>query len=320
MKIEGIERLVTEFDLQYQKEYHALLGKVGGYPVVISGLNTRATCVIHVAAMIDLEEEKIRELQKVSSSISKIQNQEGSFEVILKRKCTNDDKESTIIQVLQYVCLYLQEHPVDSCCPHCGNKHEVRSYGVYNRIIWMCDSCYERLRQQIEESDDAKTNPHGKIGNGILGAIIGATIGVASWCLIYQIGFFAPIAGFVLAFGAWKGYTLFGGKTSKLAIAIVVLIIVSMVLLSQVLCLALSIYDLLKADYTFTFSKALQSVAQYLQIDNIRNSFIRDLSIGYLVTAFASYTLLFLHQKYHKQERIQVDCLEHAECNPNNDK
>lgn len=320
MKVARIERIASEYNLQYLKKYHSLIGKVEDYPIVISGLHIGGICTIRIVAMIDPNEEAICEWKKQFSSISKVQGQEGIFEVILKRHCTSDKKEATIIQTLQYISHYVKEHPVDTYCAHCGMKHVVRPYGIYDRIVLMCDTCYEKLQKSIEEVDHVEEVPYDKLGKGILGALGGAIIGIVFWCLAYQMGFYAPITGFVLAFCVWKGYTLFSKRISKFAVGIAILIMASAILLSQVLCLSLSIYHLLKADYTFTFAKAVQSVGQYLQMSNIRNSFIRDLFVGYLITTFASYTIFLLQKKHKEQSMVEIDCLENIECDLIDDK
>jgi hypothetical protein len=57
--------------------------------------------------------------------------------------------------------------------------------------------------------------PEGSYIRGLVGALVGATIGAAAWCLVMQLGIIASLVGFAIGWLAEKGYSLCKGRLGK---------------------------------------------------------------------------------------------------------
>ena len=79
------------------------------------------------------------------------------------------------------------------------------------------------------------------VAAGIVGAFLGALLGVVCTIFIGQMGYIASISGLVMAVGALKGYELLGGALSKKGAVISSVLILGMTYLAHQLSTAFSI-------------------------------------------------------------------------------
>lgn len=311
MRKEDIESILQMYPLQYHKHYHSFVGTIEEYPIVISGFKKGKMICIQYAATICFSLEQIEKWKEQYLHIEDIQCENHTLTIHFKRKCNHKEKVDTLLRILEYMQQYIKEQEVTLYCSHCKESRTVKSYVVYDHVVLLCEDCYEKLCTQLEVQEPLSSTYKSGWAS-IIAPILGALLGLFLWYLLYQLDFFAPIASFVLTFGAWKGYTLFAKKINKYGIGFVILLLLVMIFLAQGLCLTSSIYDLFKADANFTLLNALQNIPTYLQVESIRMSFIKDICMGYVIAIFTSYTLFVLYQKEQKQ-KVVIECLDQKE-------
>ena len=76
---------------------------------------------------------------------------------------------------------------------------------------------------------------------GIVGALVGVAIGVAAWVGIYQLGYIAGIAGFIMMICSIKGFELLGGGINIPAMILCVVIDLVAVYFAHKLAVTVSI-------------------------------------------------------------------------------
>ena len=115
---------------------------------------------------------------------------------------------------------------------------------------------------------------------GIVGAFVGVLIGVVLWILIYQMGFIAGIAGFVMMICAFKGFELLGGRIN---LAGVIFVLVA-VYFAHNIAIAISVMQELDT----SFSSAYQSLSVLRdEVSEFNSAYLHDLLIGYVLTLVA---------------------------------
>ena len=76
------------------------------------------------------------------------------------------------------------------------------------------------------ENHPVEVQNEGSYARGFIGALLGALIGAALWCVIMQLGFISALVGFAIGWLAEKGYTLLKGKVGKGKVAILAVCII----------------------------------------------------------------------------------------------
>lgn len=86
---------------------------------------------------------------------------------------------------------------------------------------------------------------HENVVAGVVGAFLGALVGVVCTVVIGQLGYVASVSGLIMAVGALKGYELLGGTLSKKGTVISSVLILIMTYLAHRLTLAFAVADAL---------------------------------------------------------------------------
>lgn len=103
---------------------------------------------------------------------------------------------------------------------HCGLCHaelgESEGEDVYvtGNVFRMHSDCIDGLGAAMTENAE-QSKKSGSVVAGILGAAIGALVGVIPWALAFYFGWFMAFLGYVVGIASKKGYELFKGKDSK---------------------------------------------------------------------------------------------------------
>ncbi len=119
---------------------------------------------------------------------------------------------------------------------------------------------------------------------GIVGAFVGVLICVVLWILIYQMGFIAGIAGFVMMICAFKGFELLGGRINLAGAVICVIFVLVAVYFAHNIAIAISVMQELDT----SFSSAYQSLSVLRdEVSEFNSAYLHDLLIGYVLTLVA---------------------------------
>lgn len=138
----------------------------------------------------------------------------------------------------------------------------------------------ENYQATLEEVQQLQANFANKKENMLLGlsaAFIGALIGGLLWFAIGLLGYIAWIAGVIALFLAFKGYQLFGGKVSRIGVALVFILTISVVFLANHAVWAWIANDGYDPFFWTTFSQIHQVI---LTEPSIRTNYLIDVGVG----------------------------------------
>lgn len=119
---------------------------------------------------------------------------------------------------------------------------------------------------------------------GIVGAVIGVVIGVAAWVGIYQLGYIAGIAGFIMLICSIKGFELLGGGLNIPAIIICIVIDLGAVYFAHNIAIAVSIMQEMDG---YSFTSAYKYIPYLLEYSEFAEAYYKDLVMGYGLTLVA---------------------------------
>ena len=146
----------------------------------------------------------------------------------------------------------------------------------------------------------------GDLVKGIIGALIGAMLGIGVWCLIGMAGYIAWIGSLALIGGAYFGYMLMAkGIGTKGLIAVAVIVLLS-VYVGTRLSFSISLHRALnqvKDEYELKDSdipgvgKIFAHAGDYIELLDVKKDYNKNMAMGYLFTVAAAGTIVFRRKK-----------------------
>ncbi|MBR1863333.1 MAG: hypothetical protein IJ806_04535 [Ruminococcus sp.] len=125
---------------------------------------------------------------------------------------------------------------------------------------------------------------------GVVGAVIGAGLGMLVWLLLARLGVIAAIGGFAIAGGAFYGYFLLAKGISKTGLVIVAVVALVTVYLSIRLSYAFLVQRTFEGDLTLKESFALLEVA--MSDPEVKGAYIKDMLMGYAFTLIGGFSVI----------------------------
>lgn len=125
-------------------------------------------------------------------------------------------------------------------CPKCGgqmNENQACPYCGYSAGYASVNPAQPQNPYQSTYYNPAESAfaPKENVLMGIVGALIGSLLGVASIVLFFQMDMVASLSGLILALCTLKGYELLGKKLSNIGIVICIVIMLAAPILAYVL-------------------------------------------------------------------------------------
>ena len=127
---------------------------------------------------------------------------------------------------------------------------------------------------------------------GTLGALLFSLAGGILWFVLYQMGFLAAISGIIGVVCAIKGYSLFAKKESILGVIIAIVCAIAVMIVAWYFCLCMDVYKAYQELYNegfvyspYTFMEAVEAAPAFLEDEEIKAAYTKDLLIGLLLSA-----------------------------------
>lgn len=197
----------------------------------------------------------------------------------------------TVLPFLEVLAKFLKENDYINCCSDCGTENFLSAYKLNGIPATLCSSCFSKTSLGDSYRQDRPSNQVNAAA-GLIGALIGSLIGVAVWVFIYALGYIAGIAGFIITMLAMKGYEKLGGGMNKAGVIISLFITIIMVFFAQYCSLGWEIYQAYNYIPDVHIMNAMASVPDFLVDSKILAPFLKDLIIGYVLTALVSFSYL----------------------------
>ncbi len=111
-----------------------------------------------------------------------------------------------------------------------------RFTGYKDVPYYVSPSCDDELSELHAATTEKKAKHGTRFLRGLVGALLFSLIGMVLWCIM--VGFLnkiAAVAGYVIIYGAMKGYLLFGGRLTKFSTASLLILSVCVLAASEFL-------------------------------------------------------------------------------------
>ena len=230
----------------------------------------------------------LQQQKNLSNKIISAQAYKNSLNMIIKAPALAKNVADTINTLVSPIIDYLYNNQYNSGCEHCGNTEDLNCYEVNGRPAYLCENCKNDVHSSLQENQEAVLSQKSNLLSGLIGAFLGSLIGAVLWIAIYRFGYIAGIAGVVTGICAMKGYGLLGGSLDKKGVIGSVVIMIITIYFANKIAWSWEAYDVLK-EYDYTFSDTFVNLYEILTDSDLVFSYFKDLLIGYLLTAVASY-------------------------------
>lgn len=191
--------------------------------------------------------------------------------------------------LLNPILTYLSANGYATGCENCATQTEqLNCYEINGMHHYVCNSCASQIQGALQQNQQAIRSQKSNLIPGLVGALIGSLIGAVLWVVIYRLGYIAGIAGAVTAVCALKGYELLGKNLDRKGVVGSVIIMIIVLYFANRVAWSLEAYTVFKESGA-TFSDCYRSLSDILELADATGAYIKDLLIGYGLTALASY-------------------------------
>ena len=266
--------------------------------------------VLHTAAKSAdgsvLDKKAIKEFQKSSKSIGYLGQKNMDIRVTVQATAKN--LKDAMNECLTATTAFLRANSYSPCCDLCGQQVETVALKMSGEYYHMCPDCEMKMRSDTAMKAQQTAQKKENIIGGIVGALLGSLLGALSVLILSQLGYVAALSGVIMAVCVLKGYEMLGGKLTKKAVVISVIIMILMTYFADRVDWA---FILLRdgggaeAGYNIFECYRLIPEALYREIIDI-GSYIANLLILYLFVALGAVPTIRGKLKEKKEEGIIV--------------
>lgn len=111
-----------------------------------------------------------------------------------------------------------------------------RFTGYKDVPYYVSESCDDQVPELHAATTEKKAKRGTRLLRGLVGAFLFSLFGLVLWCIM--VGFInkvAAVAGYVIIYGAMKGYLLFGGRLTKVSCAVLLALSVGVLMAAEYL-------------------------------------------------------------------------------------
>jgi hypothetical protein len=296
MKDKLLLSLAESTNLNSINKQDVLFGNYRGYNISINSINYVYYIDFPIKLTSEFGEDKLNSfLHDLTTEFKKLNYaayKPSSIQLQYTPQYKKHRNPEIVLSILNKLIDFAIMNNLVTCCSSCGEGIEVTPFLLGSTVIPCCKNCQLEIKNTIAEQQNNVQNKGNNVVGGIVGGFIGALLGSVLWIIIYQMNYIAAIAGLAIAVCCIKGYQMLGGKLNLLGVIITSIITILMVYLANHFSLAIDIYSEFKMDYYITFFDALKAVPDFLEEPSIREAFMKDLLIGYLLTAIGSFSYI----------------------------
>jgi len=239
----------------YQEDCGCYYREISSYPLVLfPGANSQfylLTCVKQGEEMPDAA--KMKEALTAEKSILNLDAQGYRISCLFRSGITEDKTIANLKDGVEALLSYLEENGYIACCEFSGSEEKpIVCYGL-DAIRFLSEEDYHDLEKETAnrsaQADGIKEN----VPLGILGALLGSSVGVAAILLFSRIGLISALSGVIMGFCAMKGYELLGRKLSRKGVIISLVFMILMCVLANKLDWSIEIAKELKWRFGYAF-------------------------------------------------------------------
>ena len=219
--------------LSYDAESLTLYGEFGGYVVILSPIENSYKFTMHLSLKQqgEMPDNKVVKQVIPESKViggSMVKGYQVSY--ILNAGMTGKQGEEKLREAFEMITDFLKANDFVNCCQSSGRTDaEIGIYRIKGVPMILCEESFLDISATALDKVLAQEQKGENFVAGIVGALLGSLIGVATIVILGQLGYVAAISGIIMAVCALKGYEMLGGYLSKKGIIASVLIMIVMV-------------------------------------------------------------------------------------------
>jgi hypothetical protein len=190
-------------------------GKFDSFNVIINGNNGTSPFTPLISFFASTDEKKVtaEECRDIRNGVDGIGDCKPNAEGIEITVCMCSGKDKFIgycMDSLKTGAAFLKENGYKNACPGCNGDITASPRKIGGTYMMVCDDCYQKA---VERSKQLRLgDKKERTVLGIIGALLGASIGATAIILLGHFGYVTAISGLVMAFATLLLYRLFSGK------------------------------------------------------------------------------------------------------------
>ena len=278
------EALASKYNL-IAESVRLIHGKPRGIYTIIEFLNqnkefritfgaTKENSLTHSSSLL----ESLRSIKLVKEV------EEGAhwLQVRAKTSITTATMLESIEEILEQALSFFEKEGYQSGSFDSGlDDGTVKLTQIDDDHFYLSDIDYGSRVRKLEEHKEIIKETSENIPLGVIGAILGASVGGALWTLAGHLGYIVWITGFLAIFLAFHGYKLFARKVSIVGAILVFLISIAVIVGANFVTWGWEFYDHFKLTYDVSFFEVLKETPGFIFSDReLLMPFIKDLAIG----------------------------------------
>jgi len=235
----------------------------------------------------------------------------NSLEFTIRGTGKSDDAAIRAEKLINDLVSKFKKMGMPSGCSFCDAEGFHAFYRVGEEIINICPECASRVSIELKAMDGQGAE-QGSYYMGIMGALLGALIGSLIWLGISQLGFYASIVGYFMAFLSYKGYKLLGGRIGSYTPAIIIASVFLGVLIAQIADTALELIQYMETGFSmplfgFSFILAIRGFFDN-ELFNVGKIWL-NLGLGLLFAFLGSYRMVSGIRKETSRKQLNIEKL-----------
>ncbi|WP_099204689.1 hypothetical protein [Scatolibacter rhodanostii] len=300
-----LERIAEENGLRVDQDSGVIFGVKSEYEVYLQAPENTRQFVLSVSVVNRetqaLSSKEFKELVKQSKAIAGCNTALHKANFTINPGMSKNKTTENIRIALEEVISYLISNQYQNCCQECSAIGSTDTYMVAGVPEILCSSCFAGKSSNIDREQQTEKMKKENIAAGVVGALIGSLLGVASIIILGQLGYVASISGFIMAICVLKGYELLGGKLTIKGTIISVVIMLVMVFVGHQADWSITVMSYFETDF-FTAFRTIPLLIEEEIIDLV--DYLGNLGLVYLFTLVGAVPTIYNAVKKKKTSRI----------------
>ncbi|MGB4588132.1 MAG: hypothetical protein WBI17_02710 [Clostridiaceae bacterium] len=231
-------------DLHFERKGDSIIGTYGSrwYSINRTSSNT-----ISLITSVNLESEAhfnsfINALKQLKKQLKFHYNIEENHKltIIIGDKLTSKSTAKKTKDILEGLHRLIEDLDLKNSCFFCNKEGRFDSYLVAANSTELCPECINAYNQTIGAIKEENAL-HGSYLKGFLGALVGALLGSILWVVVSYLGYLAALVAFAMAYLAYNGYKIAGGRYGKGMPMIIIFSIILAIIFANVAEVAINL-------------------------------------------------------------------------------
>lgn len=235
---------ILQEDLHFERKGDSIIGTHGSrwYSINRTSSNT-----ISLATSVNIPNEAsltsfIDVLKQLKKQLKFNYNIEENHKltIIIGDKLTSKSTAKKLKDILEGLNRLLEDFDLKNSCFLCNKEGRFDSYHVAASSSEICPDCINAYNQTIGAIKEENAL-HGSYLKGLFGALVGALLGSILWLVVSYLGYLAALVAFAMAYLAYNGYKITGGRYGKGMPLIIIFSIIFAIIFANVAEVAINL-------------------------------------------------------------------------------